>query len=306
MSSIALIGNVNADLIVSPVAELPPPGAERSVDSIEARVGGAAANTALALARLGVRPRLVGCVGDDAFGRFVHDELAAAGLADDLVLLPGAPTGICLAFEAPGRDRAFLTALGSLAAFTATLVPAEALRARFVLLCGYFLLPALRGEPARALLGAARAAGATTLLDCGDDLAGWPAETRAEIGGLLPVVDVFLPNEAEAVALTGEDDPLAAARALQRVSGGVVVVKLGPRGCLALFRDGAVERVAAPPVKVRDTTGAGDAFNAGLLFALGEGREWPAALSFAVRLASTVVARPSAVRHPPVEEVLGA
>jgi len=158
----SIIGNVNADVIARPAGELPPPGAEWQLEHAELRVGGAAANAALALAALGARPRLVGCVGADPLGRLLAAELAASGVAtDDVTSLDGLPTGLSLAFETVGRDRSFLTALGSLARFDRSLVPASSLRAPYVLSCGYFLLPALRGDGTRRLLEQARAGGAT-------------------------------------------------------------------------------------------------------------------------------------------------
>jgi sugar/nucleoside kinase (ribokinase family) len=78
-----------------------------------------------------------------------------------------------------------------------------------------------------------------------------------------------------------------------------VVVKLGPDGCLAVGPGGEELREPAPAVDVADTTGAGDAFNAGLVQALGEGADWPHALRTAVRFASAVVARPSGERYRP-------
>ncbi len=80
---------------------------------------------------------------------------------------------------------------------------------------------------------------------------------------------MFLPNEAEARAIAGDGDVRSAARTLQGASGGWVVVKLGARGCLAVGPDGAELSASAPAVAVAaDTTGAGDAFNAGLVTAL--------------------------------------
>ena len=73
MSRISVIGNVNVDLLVWPAAEFPPPGTDMPVESIQTRAAGAAGNTALALARLGCVPRLIGCVGDDHYGRFILD-----------------------------------------------------------------------------------------------------------------------------------------------------------------------------------------------------------------------------------------
>ena len=166
MSRISVIGNVNVDLLVWPAAEFPPPGTDMPVESIQTRAAGAAGNTALALARLGCVPRLIGCVGDDHYGRFILDELIAAGIEEGVFVLPGEPTGISIAFEAPERDRSFLTLL-SLQTFEASMVPSDALEGDYVLLCGYFCLPSLRGRDTLKLLEKVRAAGGRTLFDCG-------------------------------------------------------------------------------------------------------------------------------------------
>jgi sugar/nucleoside kinase (ribokinase family) len=303
MNRISVIGNVNVDLIVWPAAELPPPGTDLPVESVQTRAAGAAGNTALALAQLGTIPRLVGCVGDDHYGRLILDELAAAGIREGVLVLPGKPTGISIAFEAPERDRSFLTLLGSLEVFDASMFPPDAREGDYVLLCGYFSLPSLRGRGTLGLLENVRAAGGCTLFDCGWDPAGWPQGTRREIAELLSLVDVFLPNEVEARCLTRIEEPVAAARALQRISGGWVIVKLGEEGCVAVG-PGQEYRVVAPSVRATDTTGAGDAFNAGLLYELSDGKGLPEALRLATRLATSVVPRPSGNRYPALGELL--
>jgi sugar/nucleoside kinase (ribokinase family) len=303
VSRISVIGNVNIDLVVWPAAELPPPGAEVQVETIGMRAAGSAGNSALALARLGQAPYLAGCVGGDHFGRFILEELAAAGIEGGVSILPEEPTGITVAFQAPGRDRSFLTLLGSLEAFGASMIAEEAMDADFVLFCGYFTLPALRRAPTLGLMNRVRAAGGRIFFDSDWDPEGWSQESRDEIARLLPLVDVFLPSDEEARGLTGLEDTVAAARELQRISGGRVVVKLGSKGCVA-FGPSDEHRIPAPSVRVSDTTGAGDSFNSGLMYALSEGAAWPEALRFATRLASTVVSRPSEDRYPTLEEII--
>jgi sugar/nucleoside kinase (ribokinase family) len=303
MSRISVIGNVNIDILVWPASELPPPGADLPVESIQMRAAGSAGNTALALARLGHIPHVVGCVGDDHFGRFILEELAAAGVEEGVVVLPDEPTGISIAFEAPGRDRSFLTLLGSLQRLRASMVPPAALAKDFVLFCGYFMLPSLRGESTLRLLERVRADGGCTLFDSDWDPGGWTRESREEVAQILPLVDVFLPSEEEARGITGLADPVAAAQALQQISGRWVVAKLGAHGCVA-FGPEEEHRVHAPLVQVSDTTGAGDSFNGGLLYALASGAEWSEALRLATRVASTVVSRSSADRYPTPEELV--
>jgi len=144
-----------------------------------------------------------------------------------------------------------------------------------------------------------------TCFDPGWDPAGWPSSTLDELAGILSLVDVFLPNEAEAAAISDAQDPSQAAGLLQAMlaTGGWAVVKLGAQGCVAAGPAGAEAASPAPTTMVLDSTGAGDAFNAGLLAAMNTGAEIPDALSFAVRVASAVVGRPSSSRYPTRAEI---
>ena len=295
---VTIVGNVNLDVLVRDVRSLPAPGEERFVEAADLRTGGAAANAALALAALGVPVRLVGAVGDDPAGRLLRDDLAAHGLdLTDVRTLSGVPSGVSVALEAPDRDRSFLTAAGALAAFDRSMVPPDALGAAFVLVTGTFLLPGLGHEETDALLRDAKARGATVLFDPGSDPAGWPDEHVRQVRSLLGSVDVFLPNEQEATALTGEADAVAAARSLQEADRWVVV-KRGPRGAIARGPGAEAVEVDAPQVEVVDTTGAGDAFDAGMIAGLRERHPVQRSVEFAVRLASAVAARPSSDRYP--------
>jgi argininosuccinate lyase len=295
---VSVIGCVQMDLVMTPVAALPPSGATRFVDALGMRAGGAGANAALALAEVGVVPRLAGALGDDELGRWLMADMQRAGLGDELLVVDGEATGMTVACEAPGRDRSFLTYLGVNAVWDAAMVPADMLDADHVLVCDYFAAPGMQGESTRALLTAARETGAVTYFDTSWDPLDWPPETQAEVQELLRLVDVFLPNEGEALAIAGgAADAREAARRLQAASGGWVVVKQGAKGCLAAGPGGAELSAPAARVEVVDSTGAGDAFNAGLIAARTRGADWQEALEAATSLASSVVARPLTARH---------
>lgn len=303
-----VIGCVQADVVVSPVTDLPAPGASALIDRASVRVGGAGANSALALVEAGLSVRLMGCVGDDPLGGLMREELAPWGLGGELAILAGEPTGLTLALESSRRDRTFLTYLGVNSHWTPEMLPADALRCESLLLCDYFVAPGMQGAAAHGLLDAARLGGARTFFDTAWDPDGFREAARASVLDLLPAVDVFLPNEAEACALAELDPDAApwAARRLQRLSGGWVVVKLGARGALAVGPDGIELEVRAPEVHAVDTTGAGDAFNAGLIAALASGAAWQPALERAAAFASGVVARPSGARYrPPASASVG-
>jgi len=295
---VTVIGCVQADVVMSPVTDLPAPGSTLLTEYMTTRVGGAGANAALAAVEAGMRVRLVGCIGDDQLGAWMSDQLAPAGLADELVVIAGGATGLTVALESPARDRSFLTYLGVNGCWDPATIPDDALTCENLLLCDYFVAPPLQGDAARRLLDTARARGARTFLDTSWDPGGFPDRTRTEVKTLLAAVDVFLPNEAEALALAnGAHDAAQAARTLQEVSRGWVVVKLGPRGCVAAGPGGTELAAEAPTAAVADTTGAGDAFNAGLVQALAQGADWPEALASATRFATEIISRPSNDRY---------
>jgi sugar/nucleoside kinase (ribokinase family) len=200
MMQVSIIGNINADVVARQVSALPAPGTEEAIDSIEFRVGGAGAIAALCLAGLGIRAVLFGCVGNDPLGRVLLDELARAGVPVDGVAVGGV-TGICIATEAAGRDRSFLIAPGSVREFSLSQVPDLAIWSPHVLICGYFLIPALRHGGAARLLQQVRSRGGQTLLDTGWDPDGWPSAAKEEVLELLPWVSVFAPRDLWPLAL---------------------------------------------------------------------------------------------------------
>ena len=140
------------------------------------------------------------------------------------------------------------------------------------------------------------------MLDTGWDPDNWPSESRQEVLSLLTEVDIFLPNLDEARALTGEDSPLDCARALVASGAGTVAIKLGADG--SLWFDGQ-QAVIEPARRVTaiDTTGAGDAFNAALIYGLQHGWEVRRSLIFANALCSLVVSR-TEDRFPSLNDVL--
>lgn len=255
-------GEINPDLILSGDVVPEFGQVEKLVTSLALTVGSSSVITACGAARLGLKVAFMGICGDDLFGRFMLEEMAQRGVDVSPVRVdPAQQTGLTVILNR-GTDRAMLTFPGAIAALRAEDVNDDLLRcARHLHVASYFLQESLRpGLP--DLFRRARALGLTTSLDTN-----WDPSGRWEgVLDLLPLVDVFLPNRAEACALTGQEDVEAATQALaQRAR--MVAVKMGAEGALAVANGGQeIVRVPTLRVEVVDTVGAGDTFNAGFLY----------------------------------------
>jgi sugar/nucleoside kinase (ribokinase family) len=272
-----LVGDCNPDVLVQGDDLAPAFGQqEKLVDAMALVVGGSSSIMAVAAARLGLRVAIVAAIGDDAAGQFMTAQLAGEGVdTSGIAVRAGYGTGMTVVLSR-GDDRAILTASGAIATLTAADVPDTLLaRARHVHVSSYFLLERSLGPGLPALFAAARAAGATTSLDTNWD----PSENWGDdnLAAVLAQTDLLLPNEAEALRLTGAATLDQAVAALAR-TGATVAVKLGARG--AMCADGPRWYAAGPaPVQPADSTGAGDCFNVGLLAGLARGLDLPEALA---------------------------
>jgi sugar/nucleoside kinase (ribokinase family) len=294
---LVVLGDCNPDVLVTGDDVTPSFGQqEKLVDGISLVIGGSAAITAVAAARLGLSVALAAAVGADLAGRFMLDQLSAEGVdVGAVVVRDDVPTGMTVALSR-GGDRAILTALGAVASLTAAEVPVSLLtEARHVHASSWFLLEDSLGPGLADLFTAARAAGATTSLDTNWD----PAErwTGEPLSHAIAAADLLLPNEAEALRLSSALSLDEAAPKLT-ASGARLVVKLGERGALCL--DGTLRyQVSLPPVIPADTTGAGDCFNAGLIAGLLDGMELPRAAALGCAAGALSTAAPGGTASAP-------
>ena len=259
-----VLGDANPDLVLMGDEVAPAFGqAERLVDEARMVVGGSGAILACGAARLGLRVAIAGVVGDDLFGTFMRDELAARGVdTSGLSVDLSRPTGITVVL-ARRDDRAMLTSTGTIGDLRRSSIDAGLLaRTRHIHVSSYFLQRTLAAE-LPGLLRDVRLAGATTSVDPNWDPSGaWDDGIMA----LMPEVDVFLPNEMEALSIARISEVEQAIARLRSAGAGTVVVKTAERGAIAAQVSELVH-VPSFPTSVVDTTGAGDSFDAGFLAA---------------------------------------
>ncbi|MCS7243091.1 carbohydrate kinase family protein [Candidatus Caldatribacterium sp.] len=283
MAKAFVVGNVSLDLVLGGIPDYPEWGTEILIPGYVMRPGGAASNAALALAALGVPTFVVATVGDDVLGADIRKQFAKASVQTDFLFhIPGYQTAISVGVtNARTKERSFLTDLGAQEClakehFESILPNLE--DGDFILLCGYFLSPRLRGKVLAETLATLRKKCLLTILfDTGWPPEGWTTETRQEIQGLLSSFEYFLPNEKELEGVGGDT-----IFSLPRQG---VIVKRGREGCTAYTKEG-VFSVPTIDVPVTDTIGAGDYFNAGFIFGLACGYPLPMVLRCANLVAS--------------------
>jgi ribokinase len=273
MPSIVALGDINVDVLMD-VPAYPTPGGEALTERILTQLGGSAANTAVVLSRLGLEVRLIARVGGDAWGQIAREQLAETGVSLEFVQQDATnPTGMMFTVVTPDGERTMFGQRGANRELDAALISSDALGGVDLLyLSGYALLEAPQREAAARAVELARQRKLPVVLDT----AYLPAiEVPRELRKLLPVLDACILGLPEALALLGEEEPELAAAALSRAGVPLAAVKLGRQGCL-LADASASHFIPAFPVQAVDTTGAGDAFTAGVIFGRTHGLSLPA------------------------------
>jgi len=259
---VVIAGEINVDLIFTGVPQLPQFGRETLAQSYSQCPGSSSMILAMGLAQLGNSVRFVGRCGNDSFGHFCIAALHDCGIDTRAIAAnPDLRTGVTVAMSSH-TDRALLTWPGAIAELSADDVTAAVLAdAQHLHVSSYYLQTKLRPQLG-TLFARAHAAGLSTSLDPGSDP---EQDWGRELIEVLRHVDVFLPNQSEACAITGARTPEDALRALDN---GITrsVIKIGSRGAVTL-EDGSAVSAPAYATQVIDTTGAGDSFNAGFLHA---------------------------------------
>ncbi|WP_263351648.1 carbohydrate kinase family protein [Acidicapsa acidisoli] len=258
---VALVGEFNLDVVLYGLPESLPPEHELLASDMALLLGGSTAITANNLARLGNRVGLIAPKAEDMFAGYCVAELedARVDLSRTVAAPHGIRTGVSVHLQHENFRRS-LTYTGSTACLRFDdLDLAYLCSARHFHLASLYLQQGLIDDVPR-LLALLKEAGLSTSLDTNDDPTGAFAGTISET---LKYVDIFMPNEREAMALSGE---ASFERAVARLSSlvPVVVIKRGERGALVVDRG---RRIEQPAVSVQpvDAVGAGDSFNAGFL-----------------------------------------
>jgi sugar/nucleoside kinase (ribokinase family) len=285
---VTIAGELNLDLILYGLPDELPPERELLCNDMALTLGSSSAIVAHNLAALGAKVGFTSCIGQDDFGTIALERLRAMGVDVSTVVRidPPAKTGLTVILPR-AKWRNMITYSGTIAMLAQRHLDFEFLSSsRHFHLSSYFLQTGLQPYVPE-LLRRLKAAGLTISLDTNDDpLDKW----ESGIERVLPLVDVFLPNEREAQKITRTSDLGGALDKLSRLVP-LVVVKLGSEGSLAIQGS---ERLRSKPLQVEciDPVGAGDSFDAGFLSAFVQGADLPECLASGNLAGALSVTRP--------------
>jgi len=296
MKNILVIGSINVDYVIH-TERLPKLGETLTGSDFAMNFGGKGANQAMALAKTGCNVKMLGAVGKDLSGELAINNLKSFGIDTSDVMTVDAPTGAAV-ITVCGGDNHIILDIGANAYVTP-----DAISERESLFDWADYVVMQYEIPMESVLFAARMTkkhGKTVVLN--------PAPVKEADPALFSFVDLIIPNEFEAQLITGispDDDATTeqAIRALQKLGCKEAIVTLGKRGCA--YTDGdKIGTAGIYPVKVVDTTAAGDSFIGGLCRTLSEGKSMSEAVAYASIVSSITVSRPGAgTSIPTADEV---
>ncbi len=299
---IAAVGDANVDLIV-PVTEMPNRGEQVLIDDFQIHGGGCAANFALACAKLGAKSKLFARVGNDVFGNHVLQILKRCGVDVRDVVQDGC-TGVTVALV-QGMDRSFISHPGGNANFSVNDINVSRIKGDLVHLTSFFILKGLQPD----YLGLMDSIASRISFDTGFDPDGFKSEKMQYLRSVIKRADVFFPNIEEAKRIMGIKGPLTGAEQHDLVKKyltlgvGTIAIKKGENGCLA-SNGKEVKEMPAFKVNVKDTTGAGDVFNAGFTVSYLENKSLEECCRFASAAAAMSVTGSGWESYPTKRDVL--
>jgi len=262
------LGDLVADLLL-PIPKLPIRQNEHQIAHGLFVEPGGAGNFLIAASRMGLKAAAIGCVGDDVYGRHIINQLKGEGVdVSDVDLLSEKRTTLTLVLVDDAGEHVFLGVLGTA---KITSLPASWARkttqARAFYTNGYAFLEANPPSLIVEAIRMAKAKGTLVFFDPGPQI---PDIEPSLMKSAVADADVLLLTLEEATMLTGNELPEHAARELLSQGPMLVVLKMGAKGCLISSEDGIL-KLDAFPVSPRDTTGAGDAFDAACVYGVLKG-----------------------------------
>ena len=259
---VLVVGELNVDLILNQIESFPELGKEKIARQMNITLGSSSAIFASNLSSLGARVSFIGKIGNDQFGDVVLQSLKSKGVDIGSIQKSDAlNTGATVVLNF-NEDRAMITHPGAMENLSLNNIPLDKFsKGRHLHFSSYFLQPGIQKDLA-TLFKLAKEAGLTTSFD-----AQWDPNEKWDINlsGVLPYVDIFLPNEKEICYLTGKTTVEEAVDSIKHLAN-IILIKMGNKGSVCWHKGEFFHKEPFLNKNVVDAIGAGDSFNAGFIY----------------------------------------
>ena len=300
MTDITVIGDVNVDLLTSPIDVYPKKDLQTIIDSTNLVVGGGAANSAFTFCKIGLKTRLVGLIGNDIFGEFIKRKIKEFGIEDSVKISDKVNTGISLGIHFKDGSRSLFTYRGTNHIFSLKDFRLEELKGKIVYISGYNFLDGLRKDFKKILLYSKKK---KMLVGLDPDIKSGIRFSVKDFRRTLKLIDIFFLNMKEGVILTGKKGKMAITKALLNYGCKIVVLHCGNKGCVVGSKN-KIFTIEGIKVKPINPTGTGDIFNAGFVFEYMKTKDIKKAGIFANATGALAVTRTDEKRFATEKEVI--
>lgn len=276
---LTVLGDINLDILVLDLEDYPRKETQTTVKKLVIQLGGSSAIFACTSSKLGLKTKFIGRLGFDFISEFLINEMKKLGVETKIKMVEGDRAGITISLTFKDMKRAMISFTGSNSNFSKEDFELEEIEGEIVHIGGFNLLDKLRDDVVE-IFRYAKKKGMKTSLDPNWDPKGWTKERMKVLKNVLKATDFFFPDYEEGKAMTKLKDPEKMVKKLSKMGPEVVVLKCGEKGCF-VFKNKKLIHEKAFKVKAIQTTGAGDAFNAGFLKAFLSGLNLEESAKFA-------------------------
>lgn len=261
-TDITVIGDVNVDLLTKPIPSLPKKDSQLLISSPDLMIGGGAANFAFAAAKLGLKTRLIGLIGEDAFGDYIVKKVREFGIENKVGRTKREKTGITMGAQLKDGSRSLLTYRGTNSIFSLRDFKLSDVKGKVVHIGGYNFLDGLRKDVYKILKYAKKKRMLTSLEP--DIKSGVRFDVK-KFRKTVKIVDFFFPDKAEGKLLTKKSREKEIVKDILKLGCKVVALKCGEKGCV-VGKGNRISKIKGFRVKAVTSTGTGDIFNASFIF----------------------------------------
>ncbi len=304
MKKVYVVGNLNVDVVMGNFKNWPDIGSEVTGNFFDLRCAGAAGNNALALKKLGFEVHVISSVGIDDFGEKFFLDFERAGIDLSKCKRSRKRTGISLGISFENNERTFFTFLGALEDMDNDFIfeGLKDVKNSWIVICGFNIIPSLQNDQFLDTVAFIKSHDNEILFDPGWPPQGWNEELKKQASRLAVLSDWFVPNLSEALAISKKSSMEESIEHFKNLGVSNCIIKLGEDGANGFILSDKTLAGAFRLGKVKDTVGAGDLFNAGLIKGISMGWSSKQMVKFASFYASLGITKTGENRYPTFEE----